>query len=206
MYLIKQVYFSCGIIHLSPKKDKILREISEKVLLKKLGLSEHFPRDVLYSRRIALGVGIMKIIKINKENAVYQYRYNEQLIKTPCRYKICREIWSDEIGERLETRKITLKNRNNKMKKFTRNKSIIDWAREYIKNEKVPINKLERINHMRIFKKMYLPCEIVGRKGNKILLEQKEPMKASCFGWKTKFPVVNKPSKKTIDEWNAYVE
>jgi len=60
MYLIKQVYFGCRIIHLSPKQDEILREISEKVLLKKLGLSEHFPRDVLYSRNTVLGIGIIK--------------------------------------------------------------------------------------------------------------------------------------------------
>ena len=81
---------------MSPKQDEILRETSEKVLLKKLGLSEHFPRDVLYSRRTVLGIGIMKlstiidvlasklyvgherlnnriskIIKINKENVMY---------------------------------------------------------------------------------------------------------------------------------------
>ena len=34
--------------------------ISEPVLLKKLGLSEKFPREILYARKSALGVGLLK--------------------------------------------------------------------------------------------------------------------------------------------------
>ena len=34
--------------------------MSKKVILRKLGLSEWFPRDVLYLRKTALGVGIIK--------------------------------------------------------------------------------------------------------------------------------------------------
>ena len=40
MYLIKQVYFGYGVISLMPKQEEILQEISEKVILRKLGLSE----------------------------------------------------------------------------------------------------------------------------------------------------------------------
>ena len=39
---------------------KILIEISETVLLKKLGLGEKFPKDLLCTRKSALGVRLMK--------------------------------------------------------------------------------------------------------------------------------------------------
>ena len=60
MYLITHVYFGCGIIKMSPQQELILMKISEPVLLQKLKLSEKFPREVLYARKIALGVGLMK--------------------------------------------------------------------------------------------------------------------------------------------------
>ena len=94
MYLTKKVYFGCGVVKLSLEQEEILIKISELVLLKKLGLSENFPREILYARKSALGVGLLKpstiitiltlklylghmrkddriawIIKINEENA-----------------------------------------------------------------------------------------------------------------------------------------
>ena len=60
MYLIKQVYFGCGIISITPAQEKILMQISKAILLKKLGLSKKFPKKILYSRKSELGVGIMK--------------------------------------------------------------------------------------------------------------------------------------------------
>ena len=47
-------------INLSPKQEETLVEISEKAFLRKLGLSERFPRYILCSRRAALVVRIMK--------------------------------------------------------------------------------------------------------------------------------------------------
>ena len=47
-------------IKLTPSQEKVLMEISEKVLLKKMGLSEKFPRKMLHTRKSALGVGLIK--------------------------------------------------------------------------------------------------------------------------------------------------
>ena len=49
MYLTTQVYFGCGVVKISPKQEKILMKISEPILLKKLRLSEKFPRALLYA-------------------------------------------------------------------------------------------------------------------------------------------------------------
>ena len=59
MYMIKSAFFGCGVIDITKKQDLALRQIYEEPLLLKLGLSRKFPRKVLYSRKSALGVGIM---------------------------------------------------------------------------------------------------------------------------------------------------
>ena len=82
-------------------------KISEIVLLVKLGLSEKFPRRIIYTRKSALGVGLLKpstivsflalklylghkrksdrmskIISINKENAFLQYGYSSNVLES----------------------------------------------------------------------------------------------------------------------------
>jgi len=82
----------------------------------------------------------------------------------------------------------------------------MDWAREYIKNEKVPINKLERINHMRIFKKMYLPCELVGFKGQNVTKEMREWNESRAIRWKVMFKEVIKSPKILVEVWKEFVD
>ena len=112
IYLTLQVYFGCGIVKLMLQQENILKKISEPVLLKKLGLSKKFSRDVLYARKLSLSIGLLqpnmilaslllkmyldhmriqdtisKIIQINKENTGFQYRYNKELLSIPIKYK-----------------------------------------------------------------------------------------------------------------------
>jgi len=110
MYLMRKVYFGCGIITLMPNQEKILIKISESILLRKIGLSKKFPTKMLYIRKLALGIGLMKpstmvailtlklyvgyvraqdritsIIKINEENTIFQNGYNQNVLKVPAR-------------------------------------------------------------------------------------------------------------------------
>jgi len=96
MYLMRKVYFRCGIITIMPNQEKILMKISKSILLRKMDLSKKFPRKMLYARKSALGVELMKplrmvailslklymghvraqdrianIIKINEENTIF---------------------------------------------------------------------------------------------------------------------------------------
>ena len=59
-YIIKSVYFGYGIFELIPGQEKELKRLYEEPLLIKLGLSQNFLWKVLYSRKSALGIGIMK--------------------------------------------------------------------------------------------------------------------------------------------------
>ena len=60
IYLLTHVYYGCEIVKFTPKQEQRLMKICEPVLLKKLGLSDKFPREMLYARKLALGVGLMK--------------------------------------------------------------------------------------------------------------------------------------------------
>ena len=82
--------------------------VSENILLKKLGLSKKFPRQMLYTWRSVLGVGLLKltiivfmlslklhaghekaqdrlsrIIKINEDNASIQNGHRGDVLKAP---------------------------------------------------------------------------------------------------------------------------
>ena len=67
----------------------------------------------------------------------------------------------------MENRNIQLVNNNADVTKITKNKSIMDWAKEHVA-EKEDLNKvINYLNYVRIYKKMCLPCEMVGIRGNK---------------------------------------
>ena len=59
MYLLRSVFFGCSMVEISEKQEKELKKIYEILLLTKLKLGEKFPRRILYTRRTALGVGII---------------------------------------------------------------------------------------------------------------------------------------------------
>ena len=93
-------------LSLNPKQEQILKDINEPVILRKLKLSERFPRKVLHMRNSALGVGLIaprtivevlalklhvghqrarskvaKIIQINEDNARMSYGCSASIIK-----------------------------------------------------------------------------------------------------------------------------
>ena len=60
VYMIKSVFFGCGVIELNPREEKELKRIYEEPMLVKLGLSKKFLRIVLYTRKSALEVGLIQ--------------------------------------------------------------------------------------------------------------------------------------------------
>ena len=128
-YLIKKIYFGSGVMSLTEQQEKVLKQIYEPVLLRKMKLSEKFPRSVLYSRKTALGIGLLaprtiidvlslklyignqrlnskvaQIIQINEDNARLSYGYSESILTTQRKYKPNVIMWSDEIQEKLNRR------------------------------------------------------------------------------------------------------
>ena len=121
MYLIKKVYFGCGIVHLSKQQEKVSKQIYKLVLLRKLGLSENFPRSELHSRKTTLGIGLLaprtivdvlalklyfghkrmndkvtKLIQINEDNARLQCGHSKSCLEVEQGVKSNATMWSDE--------------------------------------------------------------------------------------------------------------
>ena len=230
MYLCKKVYFGSGVFTLNEKQEDILKKIYEPVILKKMGLSEKFPRSALYSRKTALGVGLMapntimnalalklylghnrsnsalsKVIKINEENARLFYGCSGHILDVDLNIKPKRITWSDEIQHMLSNRKLSICNRTNERKWITANNSIMDYAIKYVKEKELTCEVAEAINHVRMYKKMILPCELVGFRGDKETKEAREVFELSTILWKVKFDEVRKPHKRLIAEWIDFV-
>jgi len=60
IYMIKSVFFGCGVIEFHLKEERELQRIYEEPILVKLGLSKKYPQAVLYTRKSILGIGLMK--------------------------------------------------------------------------------------------------------------------------------------------------
>ena len=72
------------------------------------------------------------------------------------------ESWLDEIKEIMRQRKIVLYSDLSEEFKVTKNKLIMEYACEYVANERKPADILKLINHVRLYKRVYLPCELLG--------------------------------------------
>ena len=230
MYLIKKVYFGCGVININQRQEEDLKKIYEPVILRKLGLSKNFPRSVLYSRKTALGVGLMapktimdglalklylghqrsedrisKIIQIIEDNASTQYGYGKSVMEVNKDVKPSTITWSDEIQDKMMKRGIILENRINEPSKFTVNKTIMDMVSEYVHEMNKTKDDIAPLNQVRIWKQMRLPCELVGFYGMVKTKEARDDKSISCVRWKIPFEKVPRPSNKSFKMWREFV-
>ena len=58
-YLLKKVFFGCGVMKISKQQYKGLRRLYEIPLAKKLQLGSNFPRSALCSRKSTVGIGLI---------------------------------------------------------------------------------------------------------------------------------------------------
>ena len=86
----------------------------------------------------------------------------------------------------------------------TRNETIIDYAVKYLKEKQLNERIILRLNHVRSFKQMYLPCELVGLTGQKAIKAIEDIYAKSCLKQKIFFNTIPKPSKKSIQYWTDF--
>jgi len=230
-YLTKKVYFGSGIFTISEQQEDALKRVYEPILLKKMRLSEKFPRSVLYSRKTAMGIGLLaprtivdilalklyvghqrmnskvaKIIQINEDNARLSYGYSRSVLETKRSHKPKQVIWSDEIQAKLDRRRLKIENRLNERTWISKNLTIMDYAIKYVDSQRLKEEILAPINQIRIHKRMLLPCELVGFNGESKTKEMREKELKSCVEWKFKYDEVPKPSAKSYEIWERFME
>ena len=230
-YLITNVYYGSGVFSITKTQEEVLKKIYEPTILRKLKLSTKFPRKILYARKSALGVGLMapstivdtlavrayvghqrgrsrvsKLFQILEQKAWLQYGYSTPVMETSHQLKPKLVTWSDEIQYKLEKRQIKLINRFNEMKRFTTNKTIMDYASDYVKREDAIDGEREAINHVRLYKKMILPFEVVGFRGEQQTKEFRNASDKSSVIWNVSFEEVPKPHKRLLEIWMKFLQ
>jgi len=82
----------------------------------------------------------------------------------------------------------------------------MDYAISYVKERKLNPKIIAPINHVRQFKKMFLPCELVGLRGNVKTYQFTSLEASSCLKWNIAFPQMPRPSKKSFHIWSEFIE
>ena len=72
----------------------------------------------------------------------------------------------------------------------------MDYALEHARRENAEERELNAINHVRMFKRIILPCELVRFKGRQETKEFRDVLEVSSVPWKVLFNSIPKPHKK----------
>ena len=105
----------------------------------------------------------------------------------------------------LSSRELTFINCQNERKWISQNQSIIDYAVLYMKYKELSYETIEAINHIRINKRIILPCELFGFNRDKVTKEAYEINATSSILWKVTFDVVLKPYKRLVETWIEFM-
>ena len=100
-------------------------------------------------------------------NAHFQYGYSNDILEVKDEFKPQNKIWSDEIASRLIDRNIKLINAEQEKYIKMRNRTIMDYAVEYLGSKEMDMKLLAPLNHVRLWKQIILPCKLVGLIGIK---------------------------------------
>ena len=62
------------------------------------------------------------------------------------------------------------------------------------------------INHVRLYKRIILLCELMGFDGRRLIKEGREWEEKSTMMWDVKFDNVMKPWKKIVEKWMKFIQ
>ena len=87
------------------------------------------------------------MIQINEEHAKWQYRFNNNILNVSSNNKFEQITWNNEIGEILQTHEMVMTDHKSIIEKVTKNKTIMDYAIQYIKDTNQLHKLIPIINH-----------------------------------------------------------
>ena len=88
----------------------------------------------------------------------------------------------------------------------TANDAIIDYVLMHCNELKLSNKEIKAMNQVRVFKKMHLPCDLVGFCGKRKMKTFREGMEKSVIKWKVDFIKVSKPTKKRLETWQEFID
>jgi len=161
----------------------------ETTILRKLGFSINFPRKLMYVLKEMLGLGLLlpstmiviqrlKLFFSNKRsksnlsrmiNALEEQMWVEGGINKNVVNDLGKsywtESWIDEVCSDMKKRNIRLISKTMSEFRITSNKTIMQYAREYTSKSSNETIVLKLINHVRLYKRVFLPFELIGNSG-----------------------------------------
>lgn len=189
-----------------------------------MGLSEKFPRILMYSDVSIMGLGFLRPIIIINQLQVKMYvghtrmqsdtyemietihetiQFNSGLSQPidsiPRTLKYWKSTWLDEAQSTLHNRNLELQYDRWNFNLISVNKTLMDYAMTYTTNKK----QLQYINFCRRYKKIIYPIEIVGLNGRKQLSTYITRDINLSFLWGT-FRDVTKPGNTAWMVWDRF--
>ena len=178
-----------GIAELNDQQEKELRRTYEEPLLVKLELSRKLSKSVLHNRTSVLRLGRMtprttidtltetlhlenvrkQGVTSNATTVQKEYLQVETDKETQIGCDPSERCWNrthvDENSDFFFTRGIEIKHNGKDSKKMSQNKTIMEHALQYTEQINQNRNILKQINFVRLKKRIFLPCELVGNNG-----------------------------------------
>ena len=194
VYMLTNVFYGCGIVKFTEEEIRVLKDIYEKPMVQKLSLGVNFPRKLLYVRKDALGVGLMEpqtvidllaiklyvgnkrreqelggIINVHEDMGFWDSGLKRECQMQSAGVEYWKNGWVEDVHTKLESRGMKLVNDCKNKEVKTKNRSIMEWAIEYVKSrkksKKEQIKVLRQLNLVRQHKELLLPCELFGLSG-----------------------------------------
>lgn len=231
IYMLKSVFFGCGVVSLIKREENEMKRTCETPMLKKLGLSTKLPREVMYVRKTALGLGLIEPCTVLSILTLKQYfghmrmgsdtsnitKANEELLQLENgrskhhmdirqSEKYWTRTWIDEASDQCNKRTIQIQNRDVHANETTTNATIMDYACTYVREKRNSKEITEMINHVRMHKQLYFPFEIVSMCGSQKTNCVENDDEISPMRWCFCKKRVEKPSIKCFRKWRKFVE
>ena len=93
-----------------------------------------------------------------------------------------------------------------KMEEFeiTNNKPLMAYAREYAKEEQLNSKTVMSLNHVRLYKRIFLPCELIGQNGKEQTSAYRNDNEKGQIKWTFYYYDVELPSRQAFRQWNKF--
>ena len=97
-------------------------------------------------------------------------------------------------------------NNRNKNQIITENKKLMEFVAEYVKEKGLKNDSIDQINHVRLFKKIILPAEIIRARGRATIECYETIEERSILEQNIELPPIEKFNIKVIQIWNKFKE
>ena len=139
-----------------------------------------------YVGNLRIQSNVVENILVNEDFLMKESRYSSIPIKNKKNTQFQKKGWIDEVANELQSRGIQIINSLHSNPIKTENRIIIDYTIIYCKQRadiKNKINTLRNINYTQMFKKMFLPFELVGMDGRTFTNAFSNTCKCSAIKW-----------------------